>query len=118
MAPEPPFAERPDEGEIQPVLPSPAQSFPDRAEALEGYVEGGSVPVQPVESAEIPTLVPPPSRPQPGFWLGILVTLFMFVVCQIGIPVIVVVAWMMVRSVGAGDPMKRLGELATKEGMK
>src|SRR5262249_51229333 len=115
MASEPPFAEPADNQGIKPYpadVPRPTALSPER---LEGIVEPGKLPQGPIGSAFPYPWARPPAPPQPGFWLGALLTLGMFLVCQIAIPVGLVVVLVLVRSVAEPDLLRMLG---TKGGLK
>src|SRR5207248_8808672 len=88
---------------------------PDPAERPESIIEPGTFPARP---SDIPWSYPwarPPAPPQPGFWLGVLLTLGMFLLCQIAIPVGIVLVLLVARSLGQPDVWAVLG---TKAGMK
>src|SRR5262245_65153540 len=102
MASEPPFA---DEG-IQPVPPDFVPSFPP--------VDAHSPDIS--EPSEVPAVALQPARPQPGFWLAGLATLFMFIVCQIAIPVVVAIVLMVVHSARGRDRWTEPGDLGTAAG--
>jgi membrane protease YdiL (CAAX protease family) len=123
MASEPPFAERPEDQQgdehIPPLPYGSIQPMPPFVEVVEEVTEPSAVPpLPPTELVSFPPIVKPLARPQPGFWLGVLTTVFMFVLCQIAIPVVVLIIFLLIVSAGSANPMKRLGELRTKEGTK
>jgi membrane protease YdiL (CAAX protease family) len=119
MASEPPFGERsehpPSDEGIQPVdhPPHPVWATPLPPESV---MEPGTLP-PPVDAVLDALPAPrPPGPPQPGFWLGVLLTFVMIVLCQVVIPVAVVVILLLGRSV-AGGP-KAMDPLGSEEGLK
>jgi membrane protease YdiL (CAAX protease family) len=108
MASEPPFAEPADDQGIQPYpgdVARPAVRIPDR---LEDAVGPGTLPLQP---NNIPLAYPwtPPPAPQPGFWLGTLVTMGMFLVCQIAVPIGIVIVLLVARSIAEPELWTMIG---------
>jgi membrane protease YdiL (CAAX protease family) len=59
-----------------------------------------------------------PRPPQPGFWLGAAASLLMLIVCQIGIPLIVIVIVLIGRAVVSADLRAALVDLQTEQGMQ
>src|SRR5262249_31481223 len=118
MASEPPFVELPDdqpanEG-IQPFPPDPLQGIPPIGQQWDSVNEPSAVP----QSAECVVVLQtiPPAQPQPGFWLGVLATLFMFIVSQVVTPLAFVILVLVAHSSSVADFLDQLGALGTKEG--
>jgi membrane protease YdiL (CAAX protease family) len=114
MASEPPFADRPDEEilDVVPCEPSDTRRAP----------ETGITPVPPLTALDRdrprPPLFGPLSPPQPGFWFGSLATIFMFVLCQLMIPLGVMIVYLVGLWIFSPSGRITLETIDTPEGQK
>jgi membrane protease YdiL (CAAX protease family) len=114
MTSETPIPDRPDENILDVVPFAPADVIPT--------VETGITPAPPLTPLDRePTrssLFSPQSPPQPGFWFGVLATLFMFILCQIMIPIVVMIVYLVGKAILSSAGMKTLEAAGTPEGQK
>lgn len=111
MASEPPFPEQP--GEDIPEVLRAIQS--DSPRPLEIRITA----VPPLDRDQ-PHLAyfGPSSPPQPGFWLGSLATVFMFVLCQLMIPIGVMIVYLIGVSLFSPTGRVTLETIGTPQGQK
>jgi hypothetical protein len=116
MTSDPPFPNQPDDDILDVVACAP----PDAIRAPEtGITE--AAPISAIGS-DVPLFTLPaplsPPRPHPGFWFGSLATLLMFVLCQITIPLGVMVLYLVGQAILSPAGRITLETLGTPEGQK